>query len=235
MEFIVSQKVFESLEHYCVGIVAAKGIEHPQNVSRVTEMLNQSITVCEQQFADRKVKEAAEILCYREAFQKLGVNPNKFMSSIEAMLTRIAKKKGFPSINPIVDLGNAISIKYHLPLGAHDLDTIHESLTVRFAEPEDHFIAFGETETEYPDQGELLYVADHDIRTRKWIWRQSEVGKITQYTKAVFFPIDGFSNVNKKEVLAARDELTKALQTIFGCEVFTGIVDRQQPSCKIQF
>lgn len=83
------------------------------------------------------------------------------------MLTRIAKQKGLPVINPAVDLGNAVSIKHFLPIGAHDLATINEGLEVRFSQPEDTFIPFGGTEFEVPDEEELLYVADHQIRTRR--------------------------------------------------------------------
>ncbi|MGE5380896.1 MAG: B3/4 domain-containing protein [Methylocystaceae bacterium] len=232
---MVSPRVFEVLDNYCIGVVAARGINNSQNLPEITHMLEQNIKTCEQQFEDKKVKEVPEIVCFREAFQKLGVNPNKFMSSIEALLTRISKKKGFPSINPLVDLGNAVSIKYHLPLGAHDLATVGDSLSVRFAEPGDYFIAFGETETEYPDSGELLYVSGHEIRTRRWIWRQSEIGKITEETNTVLFPIDGFSGVNKNEVLAARDELAGLLQSLFQCEVVSGFIDRQQPNFQIRF
>ena len=71
-----------------------------------------------------KVKESPEIVPYREAFRALDINPNKFMCSIEALLTRIAKGKGFPEISPVVDFGNAVSLKYRLPIGAHDMGTV---------------------------------------------------------------------------------------------------------------
>jgi len=235
MNFNVSNKIFETLDTYCVGVVAAKGIDNSKVVPEIALMLQNNINICEEQFENIKVKESKEILCFREAFQKLGMNPNKFMSSIEALLTRISKKKGFPSINPIVDLGNAVSIKYHIPIGAHDIKTIKDSLAVRFAKEGDFFIAFGETETEYPEINELLYVSENEIRTRRWIWRQSEVGKITEDTSTVFFPIDGFSDVNKQEVLDARDELANKLKAIFDCEIITGFIDKDNPSIEINF
>ncbi len=36
------------------------------------------------------------------------------MSSVEAMVKRVAKGNFLPSINPVVDLGNSISLKYIL-------------------------------------------------------------------------------------------------------------------------
>ena len=86
-------------------------------------------------------------------FTALGINPNKFLCSIEALLTRIAKGKGFPHINAAVDLGNAVSIKHRLPMGAHDLDTIEDGLDVRLAQEGDTFIPFGCTEEEDAGRG----------------------------------------------------------------------------------
>lgn len=223
MEFKVSEKVFDLLPDYQIGIVVAKGINNSLPQPEIVQMLNNNIKLGELYFEGKNLKESEEILSFREAFRKLGMNPNKFMSSIEALLTRISKKKGFPSINPIVDLGNSVSIKYHLPIGAHDLDTIKESLEVRFAEEGDTFIPFGETEVEYPEKDELLYVSNNEIRTRRWIWRQSEVGKITENTSNVFFPIDGFND--KERIIEARNELASYLKEVFNCKVEIGFID----------
>ena len=181
---------------------------------------------------ERNPRETEDILPYRNAFTALGINPNKFLCSIEALLTRIAKGKGFPHINAAVDLGNAVSIKHRLPMGAHDLDTIDEGLDVRLAKEGDTFIPFGSTEEETPDIGEAVYASGSEIRTRRWTWRQSERGKITEETKAILFPIDGFSDVNADEVQAAADELAALLHRFFGdgIEIEAGVVTRDSPT-----
>ncbi len=229
MKFSVSPDVFEVLDTLYLGVVVAKGIDNSLPVPAISQLLQENIKLVEQQLDGVKVKETAEVLGYRQAFEKLGMNANKYMSSIEAILTRIGKKKGFPSINTIVDLGNSLSIKYRLPMGAHDLSTVDHSLQVRFAGQDDRFLPFGETEIEQADSNELVYVSGQDIRTRRWIWRQSDIGKITETTRDVLFPIDGFSDKNKDAVLAAREELSNYLKEIFNCEITVGIVDRDNP------
>lgn len=232
MEFKVSEKVFELLPDYQIGIVAAKGIDNAIANPEIVKMLNDNIKACESYFEGKNLKETEDILPFRQAFKSLGMNPNKFMSSIEALLTRISKKKGFPSINPIVDLGNSVSIKYHLPIGAHDIDTIKDSLEVRFSNDGDTFIPFGDNQVEYPENDELLYVSGNEIRTRRWIWRQSEIGKITEDTENVFFPIDGFGD--KEKILKARDELARLLKEVFDCQVVTGFVDKDNMSFEVK-
>ena len=231
MRFEVSPAVFELLPDACFGVVAVKGADNTRPIAEVSALLHESIAACEKALEGVKVKESPEIVPYREAFRALEINPNKFMCSIEALLTRIAKGKGFPHINAAVDLGNAVSIKHRLPMGAHDLDTIEDGLDVRLAQEGDTFIPFGSTEEEAPDAGEAVYACGHEIRTRRWTWRQSEHGKITENTKAILFPIDGFSDVNAAEVQAAADELVALLKKYFGdgLDIEVGTVTREHP------
>ena len=234
MKFIVEKEVFDKLDDVCFGIVVAKGIDNTQKIEKIQNLLEAGIKANEEKYEGKKVKESEEVACYREAFRALGINPNKFMSSIEAMLTRVSKKKGLPSINPIVDIGNAMSLKYYLPMGAHDIDTIMpQDVEVRFSREGDKFIPFGETEAEVLDAGELVYAVGDKVRTRRWIWRQSEEGKIVESTKNIFFPIDGFKNSNYDNLMAAREELASLLKEIFDCEIKIGFIDKDNREFEI--
>lgn len=225
MKFIVEPAVFAKLPTACFGVVAAKGIDNAKHYPKIDALLDESIALAESRFSGKKVKEAAEILPYRAAFQALGINPNKYMCSIEALFTRIAKGKGMPHINPLVDLNNAISLKYTLPMGTHDLGISPLDMEVRFAREGDLFLPFGGETSESPDAGELVYAVGNEVRTRRWTWRQSEQGKIGADTSYVFFPIDGFTDFNRDRVLEAQDELCALVEAIFGCQVKTGYLD----------
>ena len=231
MYYQVSGEFFEKLPNACFGAVAVRGLDNTRAIPALEQLLAENVAACETYFAGKKPKETEDILPYRAAFTALGINPNKFMCSIEALLTRIAKGKGFPHINAAVDLGNAVSIKYRLPMGAHDLDTIGEGLYVRLDRAGDTFLPFGGTEEETPDVGEAVYASGSEIRTRRWTWRQSERGKITEETKAILFPIDGFSDVNADAVQAAAEELALLLRRFFGdgIEIETGTVTKDAP------
>jgi len=230
MNFLVRPEVFEALPELCVGVVVAKGADNSKQYPPIEALLDSAIGEAEARFAGKKVREESEILPYREAFRALSINPNKYMCSIEALFTRIAKGKGMPHISPLVDLNNAVSLRHTLPMGTHDLGISDEDIEIRYAEDGDVFIPFGSDETEAPDPGELVYAVGHDVRTRRWTWRQSEHGKIGPETGYVFFPIDGFLGFNEKEVAKAAEELEALLKEHFGCETLRGSVDREHPS-----
>lgn len=229
-KFIVDAKVFEVLPHYCLGVVAAKGVDNKAMNARIEAMLDEHVEKFAQENQGVNVRELPNVKAYRDAFTALSMNPNKFMCSIEALTKRVQKGAKLPHINSVVDLGNALSVKYQFSMGAHDLRKLDADIEVRFSTAEDHFLPMGEAEPEIMPEGELVYVSGHTVKTRRWIWRQSDDGKITEDTCDVFFPIDGFEDVNREQVLQARDELAKILQEEFHCEVKTGYINKDENS-----
>lgn len=230
MKFTVHPDIFQTLPTFCAGVVVAKGCDNSKEYPKISALLDEAIETATERFTDVKVKESPLITPYREAFRALDINPNKFQCSVEAMFMRISKGKGLPHINPLVDLNNAISLSYTLPMGTHDLSLSEEDIEMRPAAENDTFLPFGEVTQEDVPAGEVVYAVGHQVRTRRWTWRQSEYGKIDPATSYVFFPIDGFTDFNADSVKEATAALAAALQENFGCQIKTGFVDKANPS-----
>jgi DNA/RNA-binding domain of Phe-tRNA-synthetase-like protein len=218
MEFIIEDRVFDILPHVCFGVVVAKGINNHGQNDGILRLLDESIQLTVKKFGGTNIKEHPDILCYREAFKKLRLNPNKFPCSVEAMTARVLKGGRLPAINNVVNLINAVSLKYTLPMGAHDLKWVNGNLKVCFSKGGEPFVPFGQSEPEYVEEGELVYADDRAVKTRRWIWRQSEIGKITEDSTDIFIPIDGFIDYNNDAVLRARDELSEYFREFFNVE-----------------
>ncbi|MGI6348646.1 MAG: hypothetical protein GX245_05415 [Eubacteriaceae bacterium] len=229
MKFVVYEEVFRALPDYCVGVVVAEEIDNTKSNETIKVLYENQMQKTMEILQNVNLKESPALLPYRQAMQAVGINPNKYPSSIEAMLKRVQKGHLLPSINPAVDLSNLVSMKYLLPMGSHDMDALTGNIAVRFSRESDVFLPLGESEEESVEAGDLVYCDEMRIRTRRWIWRQSDVGKITEDTRRIFFPIDGFANSNKEAVLAAAEELEALLKTHFHCETKRGFVDREHP------
>ena len=233
MQFIIEDKVFDLLPDVCFGVVVAKGINNEGSNHEINALLKKVLEETRDKFGDIKPKEHPDILPYREALKTLGVNPNKFPCSVEALSARIARGGSLPDINPVVNLVNTISLKYTLPMGAHDLDAAEDDIVVRFSRNGDLFVPFGETETEKPDPDELVYARGNSVKTRKWIWRQSDLGKVTGDSTNVFIPIDGFSDHNLEKVIAAGREIAAAITTFFDTEPAIYLLDQANRSADL--
>ena len=230
MNFTVEDAVFDILPAVCFGVVVGRDLNNKGQNDQIKAMLEEAIMRAREKFATIKPKEHPDLQPYRRAFDKLGINPNRFPCSVEALSARIAKGGALPEINPAVNLVNVYSLNYTLPMGAHDLDTSESDILVRFSKTDDKFVPFGGGEPEVPDQKELVYAAGNMIKTRKWIWRQSETGKVTEESRNIFFPIDGFSDYNRDAVLAACDGLATDLEKLLCGTVTRHYLDRDNRS-----
>lgn len=226
MKFIVQKEVFDKIEDLYIGVVVAKGIDNSKEYKDIDKMLEESMANAKKEFEGVKAKEDPRVIPYREGFQKVGINPNKFQCSVEAMVNSISKGRDVPHINPLVNLNNAISLKYTLPMGTHNLGLSNSDIELRFAVDEDTFIPMGSDTVEKLEPEELVYVVDNKVRTRRWAWRQSKEGMIDKDTSYVFFPIDGFKGFNDDKVNEAMKELEEVLKKEFNCETRSGFVDK---------
>ena len=226
MKFFVTQEVFDKLPDAQFGLVSICGADNHGSKEEIVEILNQGIKDCEALYVGKKVKDEPELQPYREAFRAIGINPNRYMCAAEALMTRIAKEQGMPVINPIVDLGNALSLKYRLPIGAHDLDTMEpEGFGVRMSVAGDTFLPFGAIDREPVDPGEVVYASGNKVRTRRWTWRQGEEGMITAETSHVLFIIDGFDS-NLDRIMESRAELAALAEKCLGATVKCGLINK---------
>jgi len=232
MKFVIDKQVFEKLPGIIFGVVVAhvdNRIENPD----ISKLLLHWVEARREELEKHNLKDHPDILPYREAFAALSMNPNKYMCSIEALCKRVQKGNGLPSINPVVDIGNAVSLKYMLPIGAHDLDKINADFAVRFSVSNDLFTPFGSDRPETPEPGELIYVSGNTVKTRRWIWRQSEDGKIEETSSHILFPIDGFETCLER-VTAARDELCALIHKHFGVSAEAGLLNSKNREMTLQ-
>lgn len=226
MKFYVTEDVFRLLPDAQFGLVSVHGADNHGRNEELAEMLAEGVRACEALYVGKKVKDEPELQPYREAFRAIGVNPNRYMCAAEALMTRIAKEQGMPSINSIVDLGNAVSLKYRLPIGAHDLDTMEDGdFGVRLSADGDTFKPFGAEEREPVEAGEVVYASGNKIRTRRWTWRQGDEGMITEDSSNMLFIIDGFDS-NLDRILVARAELARLAAGYLGGTVKEGLINK---------
>lgn len=234
MKFEVSKYFFDKVEDAVFGVVVVKNFNNKVSYDYINNMFNESLKTSKEKFLNVKIKKEDWIQPYREAFRKLNINPNKYMCSIEALITRISKGNDIPNINSIVDLGNALSLKYELPIGVHDMDNfIDGDIQIRESDGNDNFVPFGSDEIEHPDAGEIIYASGNEVKTRRWTWRQGEKSKVTEESKNFFIPIDGFTS-NKDKILELQEELVKYLKDDLKLEVYSGIVDKDNRIFEIE-
>ena len=121
-----------------IAVVAASGVPNDAPVAAIEEGLRAAEAEARRRLDGTEPAAHPFIARWREAFKRAGVNPIKHKSSVEALLTRVHKGGALPALSPAVDLANTISLRYLLPVGAHDVDRLTGDLTVRPARAASH-------------------------------------------------------------------------------------------------
>lgn len=226
MKYSVEDFVFAQIPEVCFGIVIGRNVGNGASGEADIHRLREAEEALQRRLGTVEIKEEEYIARYRAALQNVGINPNKFTNSVEGMTKRVAKGAALPSINALVDLCNAISLEEIVSLGGHDLRAIEDDLWVRRSRPGDRYLPFGSKEYEQLGEGELVFVSGDTVQTRQWLWRQSEIGKMTVETSEVFFQLVGFAGGQRARLERALAKVESMVAERFGGTSQTFVVDR---------
>jgi DNA/RNA-binding domain of Phe-tRNA-synthetase-like protein len=153
------------------------------------------------------------IAAWRAAFSGFGAKPSRYPSSAEALMTRVLKGQPLPRINALVDLYNAVSVRYALPLGGEDADRLRGALRLTVTEGGEPFDPRGDgSELEHLAPGEIVWRDDHGVTCRRWNWRQGRRTQLTESTTRAFFVFDRLDGLALEELDAAADELASLIR-----------------------
>jgi len=158
----------------------------------------------------------AHLEAWRAAFREFGANPKKTPSSVDSLWKRLQKDGSLPKIDPVVDLYNALSVRFGAPFGGEDSDLYAGSPRLGFAVGSEVFdtMRSGAPAVENPEQGEVVWYDDHGITCRRWNWRQCRRTALSQSSRNLWFVIDRLSPMPIEELLHAGEALVRGLREI---------------------
>jgi len=228
MFFSIQKELFDILPDLTIGVVVARGLDNTRSSKGIEDLLIQAVEEAKRNFIVDKAQEHPRIKPWRTAFSKLSISGSKFPSSIESMARRILRGDPFPKINPLVNLYNSVSLKYLVPMGGHDLDTLKGNIYLQFAEGWEPFTSMGGEEMIIVPKGELVYRDDQEVLTRNWVWRQCEKDKATEKTRNIFIPIDVLGEVGKDRADEIIQELSGLIPRFLGGTIFSAILNSEK-------
>jgi len=232
MKYSIDESVFDLNPDIKFGILIGKDMKISKTTKEDKERLEKAEKTLRENVDRKQIRELRNVSLYRNVMKEAGINPNKYPASIEAMFKRIIKGGNLPNINSLVDLCNAVSIENTLSLGGHDLGDIDDDLEVRFSKEGDKFLPFGSNEFEKVDGKELVFTSGNKVQTRKWVWRQSELGKVTLDSSNIFFQLVGFGNDSSLE--NAMNNIECLIEDRFGGSYQRYLLDINNPSISFE-
>ncbi|MBB5779508.1 B3/B4 domain-containing protein [Nonomuraea jabiensis] len=197
MRFQHSSDIWRDFPELVPGVLVATGITADVSV-------DDAIAWCAERAADR-LETASEgelpaIQAWRRAFSKMGLKPTQYRCASESLLRRFRKEGALPRLHPLIDLCNALSIAYAIPVAVFDIAKISQYVEVRYAAGDETYLTFS-GETEHPPPGEVIFAdAEGRAHARRWTNRQSGHSAVRDTTTDVLIVAEALHDTARKDV-----------------------------------
>jgi len=184
-------------------------------------------TACDAMLAGEPPWAEAHLTSWSETYRKFGAKPNKTPCSAQALRRRVLRDGAVPSINPVVDLYNAVSLLYAIPIGGENYDAYVGRPQLTIADGTEGFdtVADGQSALENPAPGEVIWRDEIGVTCRRWNWRQCIRTRLDALTGRMWFVMEALETMPTEALHDAGNLLIEGLrQLIPGCEVSAHVV-----------
>ena len=158
----------------------------------------------------------AHLQAWRDAYRAFGAKPQRTPCSAEALLKRFQRDGDLPAVNAVVDLYNALSIRFAIPIGGENAAAYAGPPNlVRAAGGEPfHTTRDGAPHVEGVDTGEVVWRDGLGVTCRRWNWRQGVRTRIEADTADMWFVLERLDPMPLPALAEAGEALVHGLTRI---------------------
>ncbi|MDD4885574.1 MAG: phenylalanine--tRNA ligase beta subunit-related protein [Thiomonas sp.] len=212
MLFSYSQSLRDDFPELSTGVLHVQSIS---SVADVTETAARLTTLATRRIAAGTEADLPEIQAWRHIFSRMGLKPTQYRCASESLLRRLRKEGSLPLVLPFVDLCNATSAAFAIPIAAFDLDRIAGGLVVRRATGTERYDTFS-GEVEHPETGEVIFADDESrAHARRWTNRQSGYSAVSGETRNVLIVAEAVHGTAEHDVGRLIASLNESIQKLW--------------------
>jgi DNA/RNA-binding domain of Phe-tRNA-synthetase-like protein len=173
--------------------------------------------------------ELPEIQAWRRAFAQMGLKPTQYRCASESLLRRFRKEGSLPALHPLVDLCNAVSLAFAVPIAVLDAAQVTGPLEVRYATGDETYLTFA-GDVEHPTPGEVIF-ADQagQAHARRWTNRQSGRSAVRDSTATALIVAEALHDQAPHDIPELVKTLTAELEAIWPVTPQTAILTAASP------
>lgn len=190
------------------------------------------LEACEAVLAGRPEWAESHLAAWAGIFQSFGAKPKRTPCSADALRKRVLRDGMMPTLDPVVDLYNAVSLRYAVPVGGENISAYQGAPRLTIAEGTEPFDTMkeGAPVIEYPSPGEVIWRDNAGVTCRRWNWRQGIRTRLSVEAQQMWFILESLPQMPLEKLHEAGRMLTDGLEEMMPglwCEI-TLIEDQHQ-------
>ena len=226
MHFQHSGVIWRDFPELVPGVLAAAGIHTDVSVDPLVATFH---GIAERRLATTSEAGLPEIQAWRRTFSRMGLKPTQYRCASESLLRRFRKEGDLPRIHPLIDLCNAISIAFAIPVAAFDSSQVRDYVEVRHASGSERYLAFS-GETEHPDAGEVIFAdGAGQAHARRWTNRQSGLSAVRDTTSTVLIVAEAMHDSASGDIESLIAAIADGLHAVWSVTPQTAILSQSSP------
>ena len=226
MDFRHSGEIWRDFPELVPGVVFADGITGDVAVSdRVARFTD----VARSRLAGATESELPEIQAWRRVFARMGLKPTQYRCASEALLRRFRKDGTLPRLHPLVDVCNAVSLAFAVPVAVFDVAKITGRLEVRYAAGDEDYLTFS-GQTEHPGPREVIFADQaRQVHARRWTNRQSGLSAVQDSTATALIVAEAMHDSASSEVPGLIAAVAEELNAIWSITPVATMLSQSAP------
>jgi len=231
MDFQHSAEIWRDFPELVAGAVFADGITHDvaagDRAARFTAIAKSRLDAATE-------SELPEIRAWRHAFTRMGLKPTQYRCASEALLRRLRKDGAFPPLHPLVDICNAASAAFAIPVAVFDVSKVTGRLEVRYAAGVEQYLTLS-GQAEQPSPGEVIF-ADQagQVHARRWTNRQSGLSAVHAPTTAVLIVAEAMHDTASSDLPELIAAIAEELRAVWAITPAAALLSRSAPRFTFQ-
>jgi len=229
MLFRHSDALWADYPNLVPGVLHAGGTSANVDVAPQVARFN---AIAQARLAAGPESEFPEVQAWRRVFSSMGLKPTQYRCASESLLRRFRKENALPPLHPLVDLCNAISLAFAIPIAVFDIAKVSQQLEVRYATGAENYQTFG-GEMEHPEPGEVIFADATEpvpkAHARRWTNRQSGLSAVSASTRAVLIVAEALHASAAEDVARLLNTLAQELAAAWPAEPRIQLLSRASP------
>lgn len=231
MHFSHSSEIRGAFPELVAGVIHAHGIDAAATVEPAVERY---CAAARTRLGAGPESELPEIQAWRRGFSRMGLKPTQYRCASEALLRRFRQEGHLPRIHPLIDLCNALSLAFAIPVAAIDIAKVTDFLEVRHATGTEEYLTFTGTR-EHPEPREIIFAdAAQRAHARRWTNRQSGLSAVGGDTTSVLIVAEALHATASDDVTRLIAALTGELKAIWPVAPSTALLDGERSRFEFQ-